>query len=60
MIVFAHTKFGSVRMQGNGVKRGGGEESAPPVSASFSNSGPDRVKTPFYHSIHLFEGHRSE
>ena len=31
MIVFAHTKFGLVRIQGNGVK-GGGAESAPPQS----------------------------
>ena len=28
MIVFAHTKFGLVRIQGSGVKRGA--ESAPP------------------------------
>ena len=42
MIVFAHTKFGLVRIQGSGVKRGA--ESAPPVCASFSNPGPDRVK----------------
>ena len=30
MIVFAHTKFGLVRIQGSGVKRGA--ESAPPRS----------------------------
>ena len=45
MIVFAHTKFGLVRIQGSRVKRGGGgeAESAPPVWASFLNPGPDRV-----------------
>ena len=42
MIVFAHTKFGLVRIQGSEVKRGA--ESAPPVWASFSNPGPDRDK----------------
>ena len=42
MIVFAHTKFGLVRIQGSEVKRGGGIR--PPVWASFSNPGPDRVK----------------
>ena len=31
MIVFAHTKFGLVRIQGSGVKRGEGAESAPPL-----------------------------
>ena len=31
MIVFAHTKFGLVRIQGSGVKRGEAE-SAPPRS----------------------------
>ena len=29
MIVFAHTKLCLVRIQGSGVKRGGGAESAP-------------------------------
>ena len=43
MIVFAHTKFGLVRIQGSEVKRGGGI-GPPPVWASFSNPGPDRVK----------------
>ena len=43
MIVFAHTKFGLVRIQGSEVKRGA--ESAPPPGLSeFSNPGPDRVK----------------
>ena len=37
MIAFAHTKFGLVRIQGSGVKRGGGgAESGPLVWASFS------------------------
>ena len=30
MIVFAHTKFGLVRIQGNEVKRGGGGGIHPP------------------------------
>ena len=43
MIVFAHTKFGLVRIQESRVKRGA--ESAPPPSLSeFFKSGPDRVK----------------
>ena len=43
MIVFAHTKFSFVRIQGSKVKRGA--ESAPPVRANFSNPDPDRVKS---------------
>ena len=45
MIVFFHTKFGLVRIQGSGVKGGGGGGIRPSqVWASFSNPGPDRVK----------------
>ena len=32
MIVFAHTKFGLVRIQGSGVKREGAESAPPPRS----------------------------
>ena len=32
MILFAHTKFGLVRIQGSGVKRGGGGRNPPPLS----------------------------
>ena len=54
MIVFAHTKFGLVRIQGSEVKRGA--EFAPPVWASFSNPGPDRVKiTPSHVTYRVFE-----
>ena len=38
MIVFAHTKFGLVRIQESEVKRG------PPGLSEFFNPGQDRVK----------------
>ena len=59
MIVFAHTKFGLLRIQGSGVKRGGGGGGRirPQVWASFSNPGPDRVKMKFLHLLWKFHGY---
>ena len=44
MILFAHIKFGLVRIQGSGVKRGA--ESAPRSERVFLNLGPGRVNDP--------------
>ena len=38
MIVFAHSKFGVVRIKGSGVKRGGGGGFGPPGLSEFLKS----------------------
>ena len=44
--VFAHTKFGLVRIKRSGVNGGGGGEGIPipPAHLNFLYPGPDRVK----------------
>ena len=44
MIVFVHTKFGLVRIQGNEVKRGGAETAPTRSERVFEYLGPGRVK----------------
>ena len=44
-IVFAHTKFGLIRIKGSGVKVGKGGGFRLPGMSEFLNSSPDRVKS---------------